>query len=894
MNAMRWIGWLGLSVAVLASRNANAQIPTAVAEERVDVNGDGRLDVIRIEEPATLSIRITGAPEASVWKPFATGDRRLLAGRLDTASGKAYGDRTVIVAVATFGKKRAAPSTHTQEALVVAWQRARRPGTDAHPHLVEVWRGAVGPKGRDREWSLHVEATPNGLLRYQRKPGVTRCDGAPPYLFPEAYDWKHKRFRPIKNLVRVKEDVARLQAKRQRPEGIAAVAAPAVYRARAASAQGGAGDAGELAAPREIDDGDPATVWRDAAGGDGRGEFITFNATMPKAAVRALRIVPGDTSSAAAFREANRLKSFALLLGDERTFWIDFPRDPSTAPGAVEDAYWVELPEEVETSCATVVIGDVYRPRRSSGETAIAELELFTAEELTSTGPFEAWAAKVADGGAGARASARALRGGGAAATSAVIAEVERHAGEADAQRRLRALLAEIGDPAGAPQIVAGLSDPALSTGELRALVASLARMAPQAIPLVRELLLGTSADDRTRRAALEILVETKDADAAGALIDAVGIGSRAFRRSVAIALGTHAAARLTPIVEAAAAARREGAVGREADLWRAVGILAGGHATSEEVRSRAGAVLADRLASATEYELRYRLLAAAGACNSEVALAALRAALRSAHRDAQGIALTRVAAAALSRNPSPTARSILEELAVDADPGVRKQVATALGGRDDGDDTGDRTLAGLLGKDRWPMVRRATAGALGRRCGHSQTAARALEDAVEGDRDTDVRIAALSALADCRAAGAGDLLLKIADATDYPTSLRVRAAVLIGALGDRRYCKRAVELFEHRRRETWNSEPALRIASAAAGALGVLRCHEATRALVGAASDDAFPELQAAALTALGRICPRDAKVRDLFDRLARSGQGRVGLAARSARHACARKAPK
>jgi HEAT repeat protein len=224
----------------------------------------------------------------------------------------------------------------------------------------------------------------------------------------------------------------------------------------------------------------------------------------------------------------------------------------------------------------------------------------------------------------------------------------------------------------------------------------------------------------------------------------------------------------------------------------------------------------------------------------------------------------------------------------------VRKQVAAALGGRDDGEETGDRALAGLLGKDSWPLVRRATAGALGRRCGRSQPAARALFDAVAGDDDTDVRIAALSALTDCRAAGVGDFLLKIADEDDYPPPLRVRAATLIGALEDPRYCKRAVDLFERRRRETWNSAPALQIAAAAAGALGVLGCDEATDPLVGAATDDAFPELQAAAVTALGQLCPRGKKVRALFDRLAGSDHGRVALAARSARAACARKVPR
>jgi len=891
---MKWTGFLVAALAMLPTSVASAQVPTAVAEERVDVNGDGRLDVIRIEEPGSLSIRITGDREASVWKPFTTSGLRLVDGSLSVASGKAYGDRTAIVAVASFGKKRAAPSTYTHEALVVAWKRGRRSGAQGHPQLVEVWRGAVGPRGRDREWSLHVEATPAGLLRYQRKPGVTRCDGSPPYLFPEGYDWKHQRFRPIKNFVRVADSGARLRAVRRPPTGAVAGAAPAVFRARAASAQAGAGDAGELTAPREIDDGDPATAWRDALGGDGRGEFVTITTSMPDSAVRALRILPGDASSDAAFRKANRLKSAALLLGDSTIFWIDFPEDPARAAGSFGDAYWVELPREVEANCATLVIGDVYRARGGTGETAISELGLYTAAELTGEGPFAAWAEEVATGGTRARVSAHALASAGAPAVQAVLAEADKRAGDAAALKRLRALLADIDDPAGAAQIAAGLGDPTLSAGERRTLIASLVRIGAPSIALMRDLLIAPASPAPARNAAIDVLTKIGDPNAAAALIDAVGHGSRGLRRRVAVALGLHSSASIEPIVDAAAGARAAPDPGREADLWRAVGVLAARSSSAADLRARAGAALAARLADATDYELSYRLFTAAGACSSPDALDALRAALGRTGSDARGNALRRVAAAALARNPSSSARKILVSLSGDADPGVRKQVAAAIGQRGDGDATTDRALASMLGSDRWPLVRRATAGALGTRCGRSETAAHALAGTVERDDDLEVRIAALSSLAACAAPGIADLLVKIAGKSAYPTPLRVQAATLIGVLDDPGNCKRAVALFQRSRRETWSSEPALRIASATAGALGALGCTQATDTLVSAASDEAFPELQAAAVTALGHVCPRAPKVRRLFDRLVGSGSRAVALAARSARKACARKQPR
>src|SRR5690606_36686278 len=81
---------------------------------------------------------------------------------------------------------------------------------------------------------------------------------------------------------------------------------------------------------------------------------------------------------------------------------------------------------------------------------------------------------------------------------------------------------------------------------------------------------------------------------------------------AVALALGARPASSLPALVAAARAAGEE-SEGREADLWRAIGIMAR-EAPAGEARAAAAAAIARRLASGRGYELRYRLIEAAGA----------------------------------------------------------------------------------------------------------------------------------------------------------------------------------------------------------------------------------------------------------------------------------------
>ena len=60
-----------------------------------------------------------------------------------------------------------------------------------------IWAGLTGARDADGETSIWVEATPERVIEYQTAAQVNRCDGAPPRLFPRAYDFAAGRFRPI-------------------------------------------------------------------------------------------------------------------------------------------------------------------------------------------------------------------------------------------------------------------------------------------------------------------------------------------------------------------------------------------------------------------------------------------------------------------------------------------------------------------------------------------------------------------------------------------------------------------------------------------------------------------------------------------------------------------------
>ncbi len=902
-----------------------------------DVDGDGDDDEIRIEPPGALII--TTSRGASSRLPLDDARGALRASEL--ALSRDRKGQLIIVAQGFFD---APPTNTTTPATPPTSNPSTTAGADdddplRHPpdllrhrhgvallaawrggRLVELWRGPVGAQGAHGEYRVHLEATAQRIWRYQTRPEVRRCDGRAGYLFPEAWDGQ---FRPIYNLPRVPADAPLIQAQRQPPAGVSGAPASS-FRSRAASTQAGARDAGELAPPRELDDGDVTTVWRESLGGDGRGEFITFGSNIDAPRVAAIRIIPGDASSPTRFRRANRLRRAGLLIGAEVAYRVAWPDDPGRDPEAAAGApYWLVLPQPVAASCVTLVIESVYpgdppagagRARAGGGETAIAELSVLTELDLTPGGSEAALVALVVAGEGPGRRAARLLaeRGqAGAEATLAALADPARSAAE---QLRLRRVLAKLGDPAGAGELVEGMAAVTTPDADRADFGAALAAMGTAAVPVLAALLVDAEAPDDARAAAVSALVAIAHDDADQALLAAAGAGPRPLRKQIAQALAVRlgldallAAARATgpeasDKVGAEASdgtgAEASDEAGREADLWRALGYRARRAAAAE--RARAESALRARLADASGYELRYRLLAALAPIASPAGLDELAAMLAAPASDPEQIALRRVAVDALAENPAPQARALLRTALADADPGLRRHAAEALGGRDDADDGTDRDLAARLDEDAWPRIRRAAAGALARRCDRSDAAAGALRRAVGGDRDPAVRRGALTALVSCHAPGVGKLLLEVADATAQPSEVRQRAITLLAVLGDTEHAAALAGLFEELRRRAWSDENALALATAAAVAIGRLGHDSAVEPLIASARDPAFPELQAAAITGLGEMCAHTAgpaaesarsvaaRARAVIEPAVTSNQRVVVIAARGARARC------
>lgn len=883
-----------LAVSCLAMTSAvEAQEVRSVAEERFDVDGDGRVDVIRLQDPPAVSIALAQAdgsrPARTMWKPFTAAQGSPSAGTISVGSGKRYGDRTVIAVTASFvaqiakGPLRGRKTTVGQ-AMILAWKR----GT-----LEKLWEGPVGTRGREGGYRLHVEATPFGLIRYQQRADIHRCDGKPAYLFPEGFDFKQRRFRNVASPMNMPASATVLRAGTRAPTG-AIPSPPVAFRTQSASTQAYANDAGDLVPPRELDDGDPRTVWREGTGGNGRGSFITITSPMSAPEILGLRIIPGDSSSKKAFYESNRLQRVGLLVGANHAFWIEFSTDPARqAP--FDGSYWVSLPPGIKGACVTLVLDRVYPGRAAksarAGDSAIAEIAVLTAMDLQPGGAEDALVDQVIAAGHTGDTAARLLVGRGARAVPPVVSRLEKGELSNDVTLRLRRILARIGDPRGAGQLVEGVATQTLSRGDKRMFRDALSRMGEKAIPALDGLLRDDKADATARVVAAQVLASIADSRARDALVRACGMGDRRIRKAVAVGLGRRALTDMNTLLQSAERAGENSAFGCESDLWRAIGLMArrGQHAD----KMRAAEALAARLGTAGQYELLYRLLDAAGGLSVDIAVESVHAMLERLSREpgARNDALRRIAAAALTENAHPDVKGVLISMVGDADPGVRERAMSGLGRRVDGDAHSDRVMIDGLRGDPWPDNRRTAASALASRCPVADDVRAALEQAVDRDERVPVMREALNALVTCRAPGIGGRLIAIAGDAKRPEKLRQRALTLVPMLQDPSLSPALIKLFSRLRSRAWSESVAVRLAAATAMSMGRMGTPDVVKPLMGAAREPSFPQIQAGAITGLGEMCPRVAL--PMFASLLNSSQRAVSVAARGAHNRCRRLRP-
>ena len=841
---------LGLAPVGLALVAATAAA-APVAQVREDVDGDGTADPIELTSDGV--VQIGGVKRADVKIAPAVDKGRLLVGR--------SGGAIQIVADISRGKAR--------EAVVL---EARGGG------FREVTRFPLGAVGLDGdEYSIEVDATPSGVYRFQSRWEVRRCDGKPAYLFPERLDGAV--FRPVAIPPAAAVAVAPAAATALAAKLDAAAASPPLlYQAKAASHQAGARDAGGLGVPRELDDGRPETAWReDLAASAGEGQFFTFQPRVEGARAQQLRIVPGDPSSAAAMRAHNRPRQLAVVSaqGAWRFELPDAANDPQKA------AYVVDLPQPIG-GCVTVVLESTYG--RPQGATAIAELQVFAEGERAGGG--EALLARaVAEGQGGSTNAAAALARRGAAAATALAAELARTT-DAAARRRLVGSLAKIRDPAAAAALVQAAASGWVRDKDLVDVIGALARHGETAA--LRELAgkPGLAVDVRIA-AAGKLAPSGPGFDA---LVELAGDGPHALRREVIERLAGAPAPTLLAAANAHATAAGAG------DLLRALTRHA---RANPAARPSVVAAMTAALPTTVDYERRYRLIDGIAAHGDAAALRSLEAGLRGLPPGARSAALRQVAIRGIAGAPRAEAAGIVVALAADADPGVRLAALSALAGAEtdgpgpwhgpDGPGAVDRVIIEALATDAWPEVRRRAATALGARCQRTGPAG-ALADAVAKDRSIDVRLDALGALVECRAAGVRDLLARTWDDGKAPIELRRHAIDLVVALGDRQLAAALVGKLARWRGEAIASAPALVLAQSAAAAIGRMAPPGAAQALLAALEDSAFPEIvssAALALGALGPACPAAAKTK--LTALGRSDDP-AALAARRAAALCGR----
>jgi HEAT repeat protein len=746
-----------------------------------------------------------------------------------------------------------------------------------------IWSGITGARDADGEVATQVEIAGDRIVEYQTAAQVTRCDGEPPRLFPRAWDFTSRRFRPLTSAL-PPPAAQRLIARRGDP-AMPTGRPLGGFRWMAASTTAAAGrDARALTAPLALNDGDPKTSWSEGLGGDGRGEFLTARAAAGGYGVRGLRIIPGDASSPAAFRARNRLRRFQLAFGPapEQRFDVEIAGDPAADAAHIGDPYWVALPRSLPASCVTLTITEVTpggeaAPPRNYGTTSIADLEVFT--ELD--GPQGA-ARLVSDiaGGVDCQQRVPLLVNLGEPAVLPIAQAIATSGGigRECLVEALTQLAPAPGSPAVTDALVGALAGASQKEEEL--VLAALQKAPAPPVGALAQLLGGKAAggqlaalDDRVRAA--HVLGALERPEAAGALLAAAGHGPDPLRLAVVKAIAGSTA--VDPAALLAVLARAQEEPARYADLLRA---LVPAVRRRPESLPAALAALRGALDPARGFETRGRAVMAIGDLGASAGTADL-AALRATSDDA---VLRYLATRELAALGGPPGIEALRRALGDNDPRVRETAALGLGQHRDRS-SGQSLIDGAK-QEPWPFVRRAELEALGQLCvaGGGDLMIRAV------NRDVDlVRRAALVGLVRCRDPRGPAVLLQTLGRHNEAATLRELAAALLGERGDR---SAAAPLADHLRQLVNESEADVAlegVAASALHALGSLGGPAAVSSAVTLANDTRHP-FRGVAIEALGTLCDPGAGAATLQG-IAGGADAVAAAAAQTAQRRCAKK---
>lgn len=767
--------------------------PPPLAQAVGDLDGDGHAERARVEPGGAVVVDGSdGRERLRVMLPDAA---RVTAAKIAFVGVE---DRVVVYAHAPIGHGQA------DEAVI-------------GPAGV-LYVGRSGPVG-DGERSERLRVDDAGIVRWQTTPGFSRCDGED-MLFPERWDFKSGRFRPVLTDAPAGKP---LHATPSPPEGLGG-APLGLFRFVAASTDA-SGDrrADRLAAPHELEDGAPATVWHAGMGGAARGAWATARAQMSAARVRAVEIVGGKEAPA----------KVTLLLGpsSDQQFTID------TGPGA----HWVTLPDPLPTSCVSLVVAEPGR-----GDNAIAEVGIYT--DVDGPRGLDRLVDEVAELKPDADGAAHLLMQRGTEAARAVAAAVPTTHGEG--RRRLLQVLATIGAPETAPAL-----GKALETAEPEdraTLVDALAKMgAAGAAEAVRVFSDATQTSEARADAATVLGRLASRPEAVAALVGGAGTGEPPVRLATMQALAL--AYRTAPeTIEAGLTAGGDDA--RLGDLARAIGMAARGGPARPQA---ADALLATwQRAAASRFELRLRLVRAMG----DLGDARLLPAVTEASRD--GDPIVRAAAATAAKHLAG-GRPLLVHAAGDGDPGVRRAALTALGGAGEAVTLDENALL----HDGWPMVRRAAADGLGAACVEAHVpASPALAHALSGegkamrgaDPSDEVRRAALAALGRCPGVPLSTVTAVLTERRQ-PVSVRELAAALVARRGGPEAAKALASALDDALGDPAGDEQTAGLAEACTRGLARTgdTSDQVLTALGEAANEPMSASVRAAAMETIGLLCP-------------------------------------
>ena len=801
-----------------------------------DLDGDGKVDRVVVDR-ATLTI--SGSDKAVIELKGEVKAARLAAGMV--------GGVPTIAAAITTGSG--------EQTLVV----------ERHGGWTRVIDEPTGPVPPDGDYSIAIAPGPNGLYRYQQRPGLLRCDGKPAFLYAEG--WHDKKWRRLSKLPIEVDDHAPVLAAKPDPTS---APVPLEFQLRGVSYEPGAANASELALPAELYDGKPSTYWREDLASSGEGQFFTI--TSRAASTKAVQV----RIQAAAGKGLDRAKRIAIV-GDKQAWHADL--------ADTDAAQVIDLPQPID-GCVTVVIEDAYGPK-AGATLAIGELAVYGEGERAGGG--EAALAKAIADDRDIESATQALSRRGAAAVTALAGELQ-HASSVATRTRLILAIAQVRDPAARPVVAQAIAKGQVDERQLDQVLAALGASGVFA-PELHDLLAKKQLAQAHRAAAAAALADsvTHAKSDPALLLDLAGDGDLAQRRAIIAGLATLPVGTLLAAAQAATAPEAAG------DLYRATTRRA---RTAPAEAPPALAAFVAALSAATDYERRYRLVDGIASLGDAPALAALAQLIQSLPAGSARSAFDQVAARAIAKAPRPEALDLLLLFLREPDPGVRYAALSALGATEGGtpgpwhravdSDGVDRVIQTTLASDTWPEVRARAAEMLGARCSRPGPA-KSLDAAVHRDPELAVRSDALAALVECKAAGASELLAQTWDNRRQPIELRQRAVDLAAELGDRALAAKLVGKLTQWRGAALDSADALALAQNAAYAVGKLAPPGAAEALLAALDDGAFPEVVAAAATGLGlmgRACP--ALARPKLRSLARSEEQQIALAASHAAAIC------